>query len=195
MFSKLKIIFPHLIVAHCSVNQLCLTLCDSMDCSPPGSSVKGMLQARILAWVAISSSRGISWTQGSNPHLLHCRRVLHLESPGSLPSHCPSLLTRVGSRSLLTCCGSLGWWFDFSEQQPCCPQSLLFRNCSAHQRIPGLRSGGLVSSIDSDCPEGRDLDSRQVSRIQRQEDAWGHLFTTLPAPAPFCRGARELSTW
>ena len=40
--------------------QLCLTLCDSMDCSPPGSSVHGILQARILEWVAISSSRGSS---------------------------------------------------------------------------------------------------------------------------------------
>ena len=37
--------------------QLCLTLCDPMDCSPPGSSVQGILQARILEWVAISSSR------------------------------------------------------------------------------------------------------------------------------------------
>ena len=34
------------------------TLCDSMDCSPPGSSVHGILQARILVWVAMSSSRG-----------------------------------------------------------------------------------------------------------------------------------------
>ena len=34
-----------------------LTLCDSMDCSPPGSSIHGTLQARILEWVAISFSR------------------------------------------------------------------------------------------------------------------------------------------
>ena len=39
------------------VAQLCPTLCDPMDCSPPGSSVHGILQARILEWVAISSSR------------------------------------------------------------------------------------------------------------------------------------------
>ena len=37
------------------------TLCDPMDCSPPGSSVHGILQARILEWVAISFSRGSSW--------------------------------------------------------------------------------------------------------------------------------------
>ena len=38
-----------------------LTLCDSMDCSPPGSSVHGIFQVRILKWVAISFSRGSSW--------------------------------------------------------------------------------------------------------------------------------------
>ena len=42
------------------VTQLCLTLCDPMDCSPPGSSVHGIFQATILKWVAISSSRGSS---------------------------------------------------------------------------------------------------------------------------------------
>ena len=41
--------------------QSCLTLCNPMDCSPPGSSVHGILQARILEWVAISFSKGSSW--------------------------------------------------------------------------------------------------------------------------------------
>ena len=40
--------------------QSCLTLCDPMDCSPPGSSVHGILQARILPWVAMPSSRASS---------------------------------------------------------------------------------------------------------------------------------------
>ena len=40
------------------VTQLCLTLCDPMDCSLPDSSVPGILQARILEWVAIPFSRG-----------------------------------------------------------------------------------------------------------------------------------------
>ena len=43
------------------VFQLCLTLCDPMDCIPPGSSVYGILQWRILEWVAIPFSRGSSW--------------------------------------------------------------------------------------------------------------------------------------
>ena len=38
--------------------QSCLTVCDPMDCSPPGASVHGTVQARILAWVAMPSSRG-----------------------------------------------------------------------------------------------------------------------------------------
>ena len=40
--------------------QSCLTLCDPMNYSPPGSSVHGILQARILEWVAMLSSRGSS---------------------------------------------------------------------------------------------------------------------------------------
>ena len=36
--------------------QLCLTLCDPMDCSPPGSSIHGIFQARILEWCAIAFS-------------------------------------------------------------------------------------------------------------------------------------------
>ena len=44
-----------------SVTQSCLTLCDPMDCSLPGSSVHGISQARILEWVAISYSRVSSW--------------------------------------------------------------------------------------------------------------------------------------
>ena len=39
--------------------QSCLTLCDPMDCSPPGSSVHGISQAGILRWVAISYSRDL----------------------------------------------------------------------------------------------------------------------------------------
>ena len=49
------------------VSQLCLTLCDSMDCSLPGSSLDGILQAKILEWVAMPTSRGTSqlrdWSQ------------------------------------------------------------------------------------------------------------------------------------
>ena len=42
----------------CLVTQSYPTLCDPMNCSPPGSSVHGILQARIVEWVAMPSSRG-----------------------------------------------------------------------------------------------------------------------------------------
>ena len=63
------------------VAQLRLALGSPMDRSPPGSSVPGILQARILEWVAMSSSRGSS--QGGlnpllRPHLLHSRWILYL---------------------------------------------------------------------------------------------------------------------
>ena len=43
------------------VTQSCPTLCNPMDCSPPDPAVHGILQERILAWVAIPFSRGSSW--------------------------------------------------------------------------------------------------------------------------------------
>ena len=71
-----------------------------MDCSPPGSSVQGNSQARILEWVAISFSRGSSQeTQGQNPGLLHCRQILyHLSHQESQfdPWLVPQLLSLQG---------------------------------------------------------------------------------------------------
>ena len=58
-----------------------------MDCSPPGSSVLGIFQARILAWVAIFISRGIFPIQGLNPGLLHCRQILYRLSYEGSPLH------------------------------------------------------------------------------------------------------------
>ena len=43
-----------------SAAQSCPTLCNHMNCSPPGSSVRGILQARILGWIATSFSSGSS---------------------------------------------------------------------------------------------------------------------------------------
>ena len=52
---------PHWKEVKVLVAQSCPTLCDPMHCSPPGSSVHGIFQVRILEWVAISFSRGSSW--------------------------------------------------------------------------------------------------------------------------------------
>ena len=61
---------------HAKLIQLCLILCNPMDCSLPGSYVHGILQARILQWAATPSSKGIFPTQGSNLGLLFCRQIL-----------------------------------------------------------------------------------------------------------------------
>ena len=62
------------------VTQACPTLCDPMD-----YTVRGVLQARILVWVAVPFSRVSSPTQGLNPDLLHCRRILLPAEPRGKP--------------------------------------------------------------------------------------------------------------
>ena len=78
----------------CLVAQSCLTLCSSMDYSPRGSSVHGILQARILEWIAISFSQGIFPTQGSNPHLLHLAGGFFTAEPLEMPM--PYIYVYVG---------------------------------------------------------------------------------------------------
>ena len=69
--------------------QVCPTLCNPMDCNLPASSVHGILQTRILEWVAMPSSRGSGGLGRSpihrlSPGLLHCRQILyHLSHHGS----------------------------------------------------------------------------------------------------------------
>ena len=58
---KVKIVGKHIDAAAAKSLQSCLTLWDPMDCSPPGSSVHRILQARILEWVALLSFRVSSW--------------------------------------------------------------------------------------------------------------------------------------
>ena len=70
--------------------------CDPTDCSPPGSSVHGILQARTLEWVAHFLLQGIFLTQGSNPSLLHWQEdslpLSHLGNPKKL--EIPDLVQR-----------------------------------------------------------------------------------------------------
>ena len=70
-------------ISYMLVIQFCLLLLDPMDPSPPGSSVHGILQARILEWVATSTPGDLPDT-GSNPGLPHHRQILyHLSYQGS----------------------------------------------------------------------------------------------------------------
>ena len=74
----------------------CVWLCDPMDCSPPGSSVHGILQARTLGWAAISFSRGSSWPRAQTwisyvegqflTDLLSSSVLLHKFSNGAISS-------------------------------------------------------------------------------------------------------------
>ena len=94
------------------VTQLCLTLCDPMDPSPPGSSVRGILQARILEWGSHSLLHDIFPTPGLNLGLLHCRQIpYHLSHQGS-----PSLPELVSYSRIW---GLSGWdWYPSSHMGP-----------------------------------------------------------------------------
>ena len=70
------------------VIQSCLTLCDPMDCSPPGSSVHGILQARILEWVATPSPGDLP-----HPGMEPRPPTLQVDSLPSEPPGKPSYLT------------------------------------------------------------------------------------------------------
>ena len=73
---------PTIQVRESEVAQSCLTLCDPMDCSLPGSSVHGIFQARVLEWVAISFCRGSSQTKIKPISPALTGRFFTTESPG-----------------------------------------------------------------------------------------------------------------
>ena len=81
--------------------QSCPTLCDPVDCSPPGSPCPWVLQARTLEWAAVASSRGCFLIQGSNLsilRLLHCRLILCPWSCLGRPNMCTA-----AAKSLQSC--------------------------------------------------------------------------------------------
>ena len=84
-----------------------------MDCSPPGSSVHEILQARIPKWVAISFSRGIFLTPGSNSCLPYCRQILyHLTHQGSpLYTYDISAFFFFGQTLIIAILSGVRWYF------------------------------------------------------------------------------------
>ena len=81
-------ILPYLPPLGCvQLLQLCPTVCDPMDCSLPSSSVHGILQAKILEWVAIPFSRISSQTKDRTRVSLHCRRILYYLSHQGRPTY------------------------------------------------------------------------------------------------------------
>ena len=81
---------------HAKLLQLCLTLCDPMDYSPPGSSVHGILQARRLEWGAISFSRG-----SSQPREMQMGSLLFLFAKSGNPTQDQTLVIVLSSGSVL----------------------------------------------------------------------------------------------
>ena len=79
--------FAFYIVIVLLVAQSCPTLWDPLDCNPPGSSVHGVLQARTLEWVAISSSRGPSQPRGQTQVSYSADRVFTIWSTREAPVH------------------------------------------------------------------------------------------------------------
>ena len=75
----------------CLVTLLCPTLCDPMDCSLPGSSVYGDSSGKNTGVGCYALLQGIFPTQGLNPGLPHCRRILYRLSHQGNPSFIPTL--------------------------------------------------------------------------------------------------------
>ena len=68
-------------VCVCVFSRSVMSLCDPMDYSPPGSSVHAVSQARILEWVAISSSKDLTNPRIKLQGLLHYRQILYVIQP------------------------------------------------------------------------------------------------------------------
>ena len=85
VISESRCPFPFLYINSTKVSEVtqsCPTLCDPMDCSPPGFSVHVILQARILEWVAISFSRGSSQPRDRTWVSCTAGRFFTTEPPG-----------------------------------------------------------------------------------------------------------------
>ena len=78
------------------VAQSCPTLCDPVDCSLPGSSVHGILQARILEWVAISFSRGSSRPRNTQVSCIADRGFILWATREALPELAQTPVHTVG---------------------------------------------------------------------------------------------------
>ena len=110
------------------VAQLCLTCRDPMDCSPPGSSAHGILQARTPEWVAIPFSRGSSWPRDGTWVSRIVGRFFTVWATREAP-FCPKSLINMDT-NVLKLYGELGrpqsqrqtaypgWWLPFPEKMP-----------------------------------------------------------------------------
>ena len=148
------------------VAQSCVTLCDPMDCSLPGFSVHGILQVRILEWVAISFSRGSFWPRDQTQGFCIAGRFFTIwaacEPPKYLqlktifwfplhPSPLPGVCFWWEEGHLL-----LPWWAGQAEEDKMgAGQCLFFSHvlgrwfCSC-QMVSNLSMNNLASSIEAE---------------------------------------------
>ena len=84
------------------VAQSCPTLCDPMDCSPPGSSVHGDFPGKNTGVGSLSLLQRIFPTQGLNPGLPHCRRILYCLNQQESPFRWIKALILIKSKSILS---------------------------------------------------------------------------------------------
>ena len=108
------------------VAQLCRTLCDPMECSPPVSSVHGILQARILEWVAMPSSRGFFQPRdGTMSHVSCVSFSLPLVPPGKPSSQ---ITSQIFQHEFVFCRSPRKYDQNIPSQVlfSCCPSTLPF---------------------------------------------------------------------
>ena len=161
------------------VAQSCLTLCDTMDCSPPGSSVHGILQARILEWVAIPFSRGSFLTQELNSGLLHRRQILYHLSHQRSPN-----CSLVSTKDWGNYSGGSGrrWAIELLENLS------LFHFFFVH----GERSGPLMSMCTTFLGEGcLQLFLLEGAGVPEPHGVWFLSFMTRDRTCGPCSGSTE----
>ena len=168
--------------------QLCLTPCDSMDCSPPGSSVHGILQARILEWVAMPSSMGssrprdrtcVSYVSCISRWVLYHQR--HLGSPLTqylLPIQSPGLWAFMYlSFSFLPLCLPSLWKTKQTKKLDLCKFRAMF---GPEMLTPSLYQAGDIGFSDH-------LPSTHVDLVEHKDSLNLTAFTELDSR----KGTRE----
>ena len=107
------------------VAQSCPTFCNPMDWGPPGSSVHGILRARILEWVAMPFSRGSSWRRDRTESSALRADSLLSEPPGK-----PYSINRC---SLILIEENKKWYFSplFYCCENCCLKMIVYQKCPA----------------------------------------------------------------
>ena len=128
---SLRVLCVCVCVCVCVHAQSRLTLCGPSDCSPPGSSVHEIFQARILEWASMPSSRDSFPTQGSNPCLLH----LVPRQVGSLPGE-PPLLPKDTLRGI---CGVGACSLNTQTHKHTCTQTHTFLFLATKRESAHLR--------------------------------------------------------